>query len=97
MTGEQVDKLEFEEENQRVEKLGKKPSEAKPILLGITKASRQSKSFLGAASFQNTTQVLTEAAITGKRDELKGLREKVITGGLIPVGTGFEDYRKANE
>ena len=93
LTGEQVDKLDFEEENRRVEKLGGKPSEAKPILLGITKASLQAKSFLSAASFQDTTKVLAEAASMSKRDELHGFKEKVMTGGLIPVGAGFDQNR----
>jgi len=94
--GDQVDKLAFEEENQRVEEKGGQPAEAQPVLMGITKASLESDSFLSAASFQHTTRVLTEAAALSKRDELRGLKGKVITGGLIPVGTGFDQYRKAN-
>jgi DNA-directed RNA polymerase subunit beta' len=89
-----TNKLDFDQENQRVEKLGGKPSEGKPILIGITKASLQSRSFLSAASFRNTTQVLAEAAVMSKRDELLGLKATIITGGLIPVGTGFEVDRK---
>jgi DNA-directed RNA polymerase subunit beta' len=92
--GDQVDRLDFEQESQRVERLGGKPAEAKPILLGITKASLQSRSFLSAAGFQHTTQVLTEAAVMSKRDDILGLKERIITGGLIPAGTGFEVDRK---
>jgi DNA-directed RNA polymerase subunit beta' len=93
--GEQVDKLEFEEENSRVEKLGGKPAEAQPVLLGITKASLETESFLSAASFQDTTRVLTEAATRAKVDYLRGFKENVIMGHIIPAGTGFERHRKA--
>src|SRR6266568_2725714 len=92
--GEQVDKLEFEEENQRVEKMGGKPAEAQPVLLGITKASLETESFLSAASLQDTTRVLTEAATMGKIDYLRGFKENVIMGHIIPAGTGFEIHRK---
>jgi DNA-directed RNA polymerase subunit beta' len=93
--GEQVDKLEFEEENSRVEKLGGKPAEAQPVLLGITKASLETESFLSAASFQDTTRVLTEAATRAKVDYLRGFKENVIMGHIIPAGTGFDHHRKA--
>jgi DNA-directed RNA polymerase subunit beta' len=92
--GEQVDKLEFEEENARVEKMGGKPSEAQPVLLGITKASLETESFLSAASFQDTTRVLTEAATRARVDYLRGFKENVIMGHIIPAGTGFDHHRK---
>jgi DNA-directed RNA polymerase subunit beta' len=86
--GEQVDKIEFDEVNARVVVEGKKPATAHPVLLGITKASLQTRSFISAASFQETTRVLTEAAVNGKIDTLDGLKENVIVGRLIPAGTG---------
>jgi DNA-directed RNA polymerase subunit beta' len=86
--GEQVDKIEFDEVNARVVAEGKKPATAHPVLLGITKASLQTRSFISAASFQETTRVLTEAAVNGKIDTLDGLKENVIVGRLIPAGTG---------
>jgi len=92
--GEQIDKLEFEEENQRVEKMGGKPAEAQPVLLGITKASLETESFLSAASFQDTTRVLTEAATRARVDYLRGFKENVIMGHIIPAGTGFDYHRK---
>ncbi len=92
--GEQVDKIEFEDENQRVEKMGGKPAEAQPVLLGITKASLETESFLSAASFQDTTRVLTEAATLAKVDFLRGFKENVIMGHIIPAGTGFGAHRK---
>jgi DNA-directed RNA polymerase subunit beta' len=92
--GEQVDRIEFEEENQRVEKMGGKPAEAQPVLLGITKASLETESFLSAASFQDTTRVLTEAATLGRVDNLRGFKENVIMGHLIPAGTGFPGHRE---
>ena len=92
--GEQVDKLEFEAENERVEKMGGKPAEAAPVLLGITKASLETDSFLSAASFQDTTRVLTEAATRSKIDSLRGFKENVIMGHIIPAGTGFDRHRK---
>src|SRR3989454_7015954 len=92
--GEQVDKIAFEEENERVEKMGGKPAEAQPVLLGITKASLETESFLSAASFQDTTRVLTEAASMGKVDSLRGFKENVIMGHIIPAGTGFDFHRK---
>src|SRR5678809_867268 len=94
--GEQIDKLEFEEENQRVEKMGGKPAEAQPVLLGITKASLETESFLSAASFQDTTRVLTEAATRAKVDYLRGFKENVIMGHIIPAGTGFDYHRKVD-
>jgi DNA-directed RNA polymerase subunit beta' len=92
--GEQIDKIMFENENQRVEKMGGKPAEAQPVLLGITKASLETESFLSAASFQDTTRVLTEAATMGKVDYLRGFKENVIMGHIIPAGTGFNRHRK---
>ncbi|BAW80023.1 DNA-directed RNA polymerase subunit beta' [Candidatus Nitrosoglobus terrae] len=89
LRGEQVDRSRLLEENERVEKENKIPARFEPILLGITKASLATESFISAASFQETTRVLTEAAITGKRDELRGLKENVIVGRLIPAGTGL--------
>jgi len=86
--GEQVDKIEFDEVNAAVVAEGKKPAHAHPVLLGITKASLQTRSFISAASFQETTRVLTEAAVNGKADTLDGLKENVIVGRLIPAGTG---------
>jgi len=93
--GEQIDKLEFEGENERVEKMGGKPAEAQPVLLGITKASLETESFLSAASFQDTTRVLTEAATRSRVDSLRGFKENVIMGHIIPAGTGFDQHRKA--
>jgi DNA-directed RNA polymerase subunit beta' len=92
--GEQVDKIAFEDENLRVESMGGKPAEAQPVLLGITKASLETESFLSAASFQDTTRVLTDAATMGRRDELRGFKENVIMGHIIPAGTGFEEHRR---
>jgi len=92
--GEQIDKIVFEEENERVDKMGGKPAEGQPVLLGITKASLETESFLSAASFQDTTRVLTEAASMGKVDYLRGFKENVIMGHIIPAGTGFDKHRK---
>jgi DNA-directed RNA polymerase subunit beta' len=92
--GEQVDKIAFERENSRVDKVGGKAAEAQPVLLGITKASLETESFLSAASFQDTTRVLTEAATMGKIDYLRGFKENVIMGHIIPAGTGFVHKRK---
>lgn len=89
LTGEQVDRLDFEEENNRIFADGGTPAVANPVLQGITKASLQTRSFISAASFQETTRVLIEAAITGKVDTLSGLKENVLVGRLIPAGTGF--------
>jgi DNA-directed RNA polymerase subunit beta' len=88
LKGENVDKAELEEANAKAHKLGVRPATAEPILLGITKASLQTRSFISAASFQETTRVLTEASVQGKRDKLVGLKENVIVGRLIPAGTG---------
>ena len=90
---EQVDRLAFEAENREVEAKGGKPAEATPVLLGITKASLETDSFISAASFQDTTRVLTEAATLGKIDNLKGFKENIIMGHLIPAGTGFRTHR----
>ncbi|MEE8317885.1 MAG: DNA-directed RNA polymerase subunit beta', partial [Candidatus Omnitrophota bacterium] len=92
LTGMQIDKTSFLEENIRVLKKKGKPASATPILLGITKAALSTQSFISAASFQETTRVLTEAAASGKIDELRGLKENVIMGHLIPAGTGFKDH-----
>ena len=94
MTSALVNVVEFEKENQKLIEEGKKPAEGKQILLGITKASLATDSFLSAASFQETTKVLTDAAIKGKVDDLIGVKENVIIGKLIPAGTGFTDYRE---
>ena len=90
---EQVEKYVFERENQRVIERGGRPAVAEPLLLGITKASLSTESFISASSFQETTKVLTEAAINGKTDHLRGLKENVIMGRLIPAGTGLTAYR----
>ena len=90
---EQVDKFRFREENDRIIREGGRPATGRPLLLGITKASLSTDSFISAASFQETTRVLTEAAISGKVDYLRGLKENVIMGRLIPAGTGLERYR----
>jgi DNA-directed RNA polymerase subunit beta' len=94
--GEQVDKIAFEEENRRVDEMGGKPAEAQPVLLGITKASLETDSFLSAASFQDTTRVLTEASTLSRVDYLRGFKENVIMGHIIPAGTGFDMHRKVN-
>ncbi len=90
---EQVDKFRFQEENERVLADGHMPAKGRPLLLGITKASLSTDSFISAASFQETTRVLTEASISGRVDHLRGLKENVTMGRLIPAGTGFEYYR----
>ena len=89
LLGEVVDKIDLDVINENLKKEGKKPAIAERILLGITKASLQTNSFISAASFQETTRVLTDAAIKGKVDKLKGLKENVIVGRLIPAGTGY--------
>jgi len=91
--GQQVDKYRFHEENARVIAEGGQPADARPMLLGITRASLSIDSFISAASFQETTKVLTNAAIAGSRDVLRGLKENVIIGHLIPAGTGMKRYR----
>ena len=88
LSGEQIDRMEFDEAVEKLQAEGKEVPTGNPILLGITKASLQTRSFISAASFQETTRVLTEAAINGKYDELIGLKENVIVGRLIPAGTG---------
>ncbi|HMK79943.1 MAG TPA: DNA-directed RNA polymerase subunit beta' [Xanthobacteraceae bacterium] len=88
ITGDQMDKIELEQINERLKEEGKKGAKGTPVLLGITKASLQTRSFISAASFQETTRVLTEAAVNGKHDTLEGLKENVIVGRLIPAGTG---------
>ena len=93
LPGTMVDVLDFEDENEKAIAEGKEPAEGKQVMLGITKASLATNSFLSAASFQETTKVLTEAAIKGKVDELIGLKENVIIGKLIPAGTGMKRYR----
>jgi DNA-directed RNA polymerase subunit beta' len=94
LVDEQVDKFRFLEENERVISDGGRPAQGRPLLLGITKASLSTDSFISAASFQETTRVLTEASISGKVDHLRGLKENVTMGRLIPAGTGFEYYRQ---
>ena len=91
---QQVDKIVFREENQRILMEGKVPATSQPMLLGITRASLNTESFISAASFQETTKVLTDAAVRGKRDGLLGLKENVIMGHLIPAGTGLPEYRE---
>ena len=91
--GEQIEKLTFEKENEEIEKMGGQPAEGQPVLLGITKASLETESFLSAASFQDTTRVLTDAATLGKVDNLKGFKENVIMGHIVPAGTGAELHR----
>ena len=93
LPGSQVDTIEFQEVNERLEEEGKTPATGTPIILGITKASLASTSFMSAASFQETTKVLTDAAINGKIDPLIGLKENVIIGKLIPAGTGMKRYQ----
>ena len=92
LRGEQIDKARFFEESEQLEAQGKEPLTINPILLGITKASLATESFISAASFQETTRVLTEAAVRGLRDDLRGLKENVIVGRLIPAGTGFAHH-----
>jgi len=93
LVGEHVERHVFEEENERLENAGKQPAVAEPLLLGVTKASLSTEGFISAASFQETTKVLTQAAISGKTDFLRGLKENVILGRLIPAGTGLPRYR----
>lgn len=89
LVGEQVEKAQVVQENEKIIQAGKEPARFEPVLLGITKASLATESFLSAASFQETTRVLTEAAVSGKVDELRGLKENIIVGRLIPAGTGY--------
>ena len=88
LTGEQVEREEYASVNASAEAEGIQPAKARPVLLGITKASLQTRSFVSAASFQETTRVLTEASVSGREDRLEGLKENVIVGRLIPAGTG---------
>jgi DNA-directed RNA polymerase subunit beta' len=97
IVGEQVDKFIFEDENQKAIEAGGRPATGRPVLLGITRASLSTESFISAASFQETTRVLTEAAIWGKVDRLRGLKENVIMGRLIPAGTGYSYYQQLDE
>jgi len=94
--GDQVERTAFEEENAKITEQGGKPAEAEPVLLGITKASLETESFISAASFQDTTRVLTDAATLGKTDWLRGFKENVIMGHLIPAGSGFHKHRFTN-
>ncbi len=96
LPGSLIEIQQFNDENKKVLLETKRPATAKPVLLGITKASLETDSFLSAASFQETTRVLTDAAIKGKRDELLGLKENVIIGKLVPAGTGMPRYRNLN-
>jgi len=96
LVDEQVEKYLFERENSRVLQRGGQPAVAEPMLLGITKASLSTESFISASSFQETTKVLTEAAICGKTDDLRGIKENVIMGRLIPAGTGLPAYKRLN-
>ncbi len=91
---DEVDRVRFREENQRIIDSGGTPATAEPILQGITKSALSTESFISAASFQQTTNVLTTAALSGKRDELRGLKENVIMGHLIPAGSGVPQYRQ---
>ncbi len=93
LEGEHVDKQVFRDENERMKKKKDAPSTAEPLLLGITKASLTTQSFISAASFQETTRVLTDAAIRGAKDDLLGLKENIIIGHLIPAGTGMYRYQ----
>jgi len=95
LADDQVERWEFEAENRRVLGEGCAPAVGEPLMLGITKASLSTESFISAASFQETTKVLTQAAIEGKVDYLRGLKENVIMGRLIPAGTGISKYRSA--
>jgi DNA-directed RNA polymerase subunit beta' len=93
LAGDLVDRLTYESQNRKVVSEGGTPASGRPVLMGITKASLATESWLSAASFQETTKVLTDAAIHGKSDSLVGLKENVILGKLIPAGTGLDRYR----
>jgi DNA-directed RNA polymerase subunit beta' len=97
LNGELIDRIKLEEINEELNKNNKKPASGERVLLGITKASLQTNSFISAASFQETTRVLTDAAIRGKTDNLEGLKENVIVGRLIPAGTGFSKNQLDNQ
>ena len=94
LEGENVDRVEFRSVNQKMIASGGTPARSEPLLLGITKASLTTESFISAASFQETTRVLTDAAVRGARDDLKGLKENIIIGHLIPAGTGIHRYQE---
>ena len=96
LPGEVIDRIKFENSNDKLVAEGKKPAIGERVLMGITKASLQTESFISAASFQETTRVLTDAAIRGKTDSLDGLKENVIVGRLIPAGTGFTKNKLNN-
>ena len=95
--GEVVPKEKFLEENEKVKKEGKKPATAKELVLGITKVALTTDSFLSSASFQETSRVLIKASLEGQEDKLRGLKENVIIGKLVPAGTGFEESQQNNE
>jgi DNA-directed RNA polymerase subunit beta' len=95
LEGDLVDKFRFIDENAKIQEAGGQPATFEPVLLGITKASLMTESFISAASFQETTKVLTRAAVEGKTDTLRGLKENVIIGHLIPAGTGLVTHRRA--
>ncbi len=97
LQGEQVERSRMLDENDRVNGLGKMPATYENVLLGITKASLATDSFVSAASFQETTRVLTEASVTGKLDDLRGLKENVIVGRLIPAGTGLSYHKQRKD
>jgi len=97
LVGEQIEEISMLQENDRIKEENKEPARGYPILLGITKASLATESFVSAASFQETTRVLTEAAVSGKMDELRGLKENVMVGRLIPAGTGYTYHKKRKE
>jgi DNA-directed RNA polymerase subunit beta' len=94
LEGENVDRTAFREVNQKAIAEKRKPARSEPLLLGITKASLTTESFISAASFQETTRVLTDAAVRGARDNLTGLKENIIIGHLIPAGTGIHRYQQ---
>ncbi|HEM46982.1 MAG TPA: DNA-directed RNA polymerase subunit beta', partial [Alphaproteobacteria bacterium] len=93
LEGEHVDRMEFREKTRAVIESGKKPPRSEPVLLGITKSSLTTESFISAASFQETTRVLTDAAVHGSKDDLKGLKENIIIGHLVPAGTGIHRFQ----
>ena len=97
LVDQHVDRKDFDKENARVKSLGGQPSTAEALLLGISKAALSSDSFISGASFQETTKVLTEASLKGKRDYLRGLKENVIMGRLIPAGTGLKVYERLHD
>jgi DNA-directed RNA polymerase subunit beta' len=94
LEGEHVDRMEFRETTRTVIEAGRKPPRSEPVLLGITKSSLTTESFISAASFQETTRVLTDAAVHGAKDDLKGLKENIIIGHLVPAGTGIHRFQE---